>query len=215
MSAPGRRMHLLASAAALVALTTLSTQVAHAELPPPEPLPDGVVAPVHSPADDTPSLLAPVHSPAGDTPSLIAPVHTPLAPVHGPDGHWNRMTTQEGDQFTLSGDVHFEKHEAVLSSTATGILDDVAVSWQSAPPQRVTIVGHTDTDGEVPYNQDLSERRAQAVADYLAEKVPGVEFEVSGKGESEPLRDESEGSPEQQAAAKDDNRRVVLTVPTG
>src|SRR5699024_11447957 len=114
---------------------------------------------------------------------------------------------------TLSGEVHFDKHEATLSDTAIGILDELAAEWTEAAPQTVRIVGHTDTDGESGYNQDLSERRAQAVADHLQDQAPGVTFEVSGKGESEPLADESEGSEQEQAEAKDANRRVVITIP--
>lgn len=191
---------VLATAVLALGAAVLPLPVAQADPSAPEPLPDGVVAPVWSDSDDASRLYL--------------PVHTPIAPVRSAGGEWTRQSTEEGDQqITLSGEVHFEKHEAILSPTATGILDDVAASWADAPPQGVTIVGHTDTDGETDYNQDLSQRRAQAVADHLTEQVPGATFEVSGKGESEPVADETAGSEEEQAAAKDANRRVVITVP--
>ena len=191
---------VLAASAIALGAALLPLPVAQADPSAPEPLPDGAITPVWSETEESSRLFL--------------PVHTPIAPVTSAGGEWTRQSTAEGDQqITLSGEVHFEKHEAILSPTATGILDDVAASWADAPPQGVTIVGHTDTDGETDYNQDLSERRAQAVADYLTSKVSGATFEVSGKGESEPVADETAGSAEEQAAAKDANRRVVITVP--
>ena len=68
-----------------------------------------------------------------------------------------------------------------------------------------TVVGHTDSSGTEAYNQQLSERRAQTVADYLQAKgvAPG-RLAASGAGESEPIADNAtkEGRAE--------NRRVVL-----
>src|SRR5690625_6384234 len=99
-------------------------------------------------------------------------------PVHDMEGAWNRVVTEEGDQLTLSGEVHFDKHESTLSDTAIGILDELAAEWAEAAPQTVRIVGHTDTDGESGYNQDPSARRAEAGADHLQDKAPGVAFGV-------------------------------------
>ncbi|MGW8439158.1 OmpA family protein [Nocardiopsis sp. NPDC055879] len=56
----------------------------------------------------------------------------------------------------------------------------------------VVVTGHTDPVGDPDYNQDLSERRAQAVADYLAEHLEEpVEFEVAGVGPAQPPTDPS------------------------
>lgn len=202
------RIHVLATAALILGTSGLSLQSAQAELPEPEPMPGDAIAPVFALDHDSSALHAPVFSPEGGSSPLYMP-------VHGMEGAWNRVVTEEGDQLTLSGEVHFDKHEATLSDTAIGILDELAAEWAEAAPQTVRIVGHTDTDGESGYNQDLSERRAQAVADHLQDQAPGVTFEVSGKGESEPLADESEGSEQEQAEAKDANRRVVITIPDG
>lgn len=54
----------------------------------------------------------------------------------------------------------------------------------------VVVTGHTDPVGDPGYNQGLSERRAQAVADYLAEHLnEEVEFEVAGAGSAQPPAD--------------------------
>lgn len=67
------------------------------------------------------------------------------------------------------------------------------------------IVGHTDSTGTDEYNQKLSERRAQAVKNYLVNKgLPAAELETRGMGESSPVNDNKTA----QNRAK--NRRVEL-----
>ncbi|WP_160050065.1 OmpA family protein [Nocardiopsis sp. FR4] len=67
----------------------------------------------------------------------------------------------------------------------------------------VVVTGHTDPIGDPLYNQDLSERRAQAVADYLAEHVFEVEFEARGVGSAQP--------PSATRASYEEHRRVEVT----
>ena len=74
--------------------------------------------------------------------------------------------------------------------------------------ETVQIIGHTDSTGPEAYNQTLSEKRAQAVADYLRSIGTKVDLEVIGKGESEPVADNS--TKEGRAM----NRRVVVDVDT-
>jgi OOP family OmpA-OmpF porin len=70
---------------------------------------------------------------------------------------------------------------------------------------KVEIAGHTDSRGNEAYNQGLSERRAQAVADYLvAHDANGSNITVKGYGENQPVADN--GSDEGRAS----NRRVEL-----
>ena len=69
------------------------------------------------------------------------------------------------------------------------------------------IIGHTDSTGPAAYNQGLSERRAQAVADYLVSTgTPADLLRVIGKGEKEPLA--SNDTKEGQAI----NRRVEVVI---
>lgn len=54
--------------------------------------------------------------------------------------------------------------------------------------QSITIVGHTDSVGDKSYNQSLSEKRAQGVAEYLiGNGVPASVITTSGKGELDPV----------------------------
>ena len=73
---------------------------------------------------------------------------------------------------------------------------------------QLNVIGHTDSVGSAEYNQGLSERRAQAVADHLIEQDPSRAAFVKaiGRGETEPLasNDTEEGRAQ--------NRRVVLQV---
>lgn len=63
-----------------------------------------------------------------------------------------------------------------------GMIDDFGLS--GAP---VVVTGHTDPVGDLSYNQVLSEKRAQAVADYLAQHLgEDVELEVRGAGSVQP-----------------------------
>ena len=80
------------------------------------------------------------------------------------------------------------------------VSDDVSgASGHKAPSEKVTaskgnemleVVGHTDSTGPAAYNQGLSERRAQAVADYLIGKgANAANITVKGYGESQPVAD--------------------------
>jgi OOP family OmpA-OmpF porin len=83
--------------------------------------------------------------------------------------------------------VNFEFDSANLTSKAKGILDGVAETLK-AKGEDVIISGHTDSRGSDAYNQNLSERRAQSVVDYLTTKgVPRNSMSAVGYGESRPI----------------------------
>lgn len=79
------------------------------------------------------------------------------------------------------------------------------------PNSNVQIIGHTDSDGDATYNQGLSERRANAVADILqANGVSYNRIRTIGQGENNPVA--SNLTPE----GKSQNRRVeIVVVPSG
>lgn len=108
---------------------------------------------------------------------------------------------------TMPQDILF----AVDSSTVQGALrDDLAIlsnSLQSFPESTVQIVGHTDSDGDASYNQQLSERRANSVADVLLDNgVPFERIQAFGRGEDQPVA--SNLTPE----GKAQNRRVDIVI---
>jgi outer membrane protein OmpA-like peptidoglycan-associated protein len=69
----------------------------------------------------------------------------------------------------------------------------------------VVIEGHTDSTGEADYNQELSERRAQSVVQYLVSHgVDAQRPQAVGRGESDAVADNETPEGRQQ------NRRVVI-----
>ncbi|MFN2643370.1 MAG: OmpA family protein, partial [Burkholderiales bacterium] len=92
------------------------------------------------------------------------------------------------EKITLSTDVLFGFNKAELTPAGQQKLDDLAKSAQGANVERVVLTGHADRIGSEEYNQELSEQRAQAVADFLKSKgVDSSRLQVAGKGKSEPV----------------------------
>jgi len=108
---------------------------------------------------------------------------------------------------TLPETVLFDTGQAVLRADAEPSLQGVADLVGDHPGARTEVQGHTDSVGEAAFNQSLSERRAGAVADWLAGHGvdPGTLTKV-GYGASRPVADNA--TPEGRQA----NRRVDVVV---
>jgi OOP family OmpA-OmpF porin len=75
------------------------------------------------------------------------------------------------------------------------------------PNANIEVAGHTDADGEEPANQALSEKRAQAVTDYLVKAgLPANRFSSVGYGSTQPIA----GNDSDQGKAQ--NRRIDFVV---
>jgi len=83
--------------------------------------------------------------------------------------------------------VNFANGSAELTPAATRTLDELgrALSSKDLAGYRFRIEGHTDTVGSLDYNRALSERRAEAVVDYVAKKyeVDPTRLQAVGMGE--------------------------------
>ena len=111
-----------------------------------------------------------------------------------------------GEAVVLKG-VNFEVNSSRLTANAKVILNQVADSLAAASGMRVEIGGHTDAQGSDSFNQKLSERRAQAVKDYLvARGIDAGRLESKGYGESQPV-DSNET-----AEGRELNRRVEMKI---
>lgn len=86
---------------------------------------------------------------------------------------------------------HFDFDSANLKPAMKTELDGVAAKISASKgDETLEVIGHTDSTGPEAYNQGLSERRAQAAADYLAGKgVNASNITVKGMGESAPVAD--------------------------
>ncbi|EOI6422964.1 OmpA family protein, partial [Vibrio cholerae] len=77
------------------------------------------------------------------------------------------------------------------------------------PQAQAKVVGHTDSTGSALYNQNLSERRAQAVVNKLIELgATPTQLEWRGVGESQPVADNNT------AEGRAKSRRVEITIPS-
>ncbi len=110
-------------------------------------------------------------------------------------------------KLTLDSEVSFDFDKATIRPSFRRTLDKLAQVLNKYQRSYVTVVGHTDSKGSESYNQQLSEDRARAVADYLATR--GVEqwrLRTEGRGESEPRASNAT------EAGRQLNRRVEIFV---
>lgn len=108
---------------------------------------------------------------------------------------------------TLSGSVLFASNNATLLGDARAKLSQVAEVLMNTRERRVVIEGHTDSQGSDGHNVDLSQRRADAVKDYLVSQGYQRDLVTSqGLGESSPVtgNDTAEG--------RANNRRVEIVI---
>ena len=114
---------------------------------------------------------------------------------------------RRGLVLTLSGNVLFRSGESTLLPTANAKLDQMADALLAADGRSLVIEGHTDSQGSSSYNQGLSERRADAVRDYLVRRgYPSERIRTVGMGKGNPIADNA--SPEGRA----NNRRVEIII---
>ena len=117
-----------------------------------------------------------------------------------------RMRTIRRPKLDLN--IKFEFDSATLTADARRDLDEVGKALQDSALRgnRFLLGGHTDDVGDEAYNQQLSEKRAQAARQYVTEKqgVDGSRLDVAAFGETQPL------VPSTDDWARAANRRVVL-----
>jgi len=107
--------------------------------------------------------------------------------------------------------VLFQVNEAQVLPEAAAVLADVAPALIEAG-RPLEVNGHTDANGSDVYNQALSERRAQAVADVLQSLGVDVELTINGLGESQPVAENYNADGSNNEAAQRQNRRVEIVI---
>ena len=98
--------------------------------------------------------------------------------------------TRSGDHIILNmpSDITFRTDEDSVQAGFYPTLNSVSLVLNKFNRTLVDVYGHTDSTGSDSYNLDLSQRRAQSVASYLASQgVDGRRFYVTGLGESQPV----------------------------
>jgi OOP family OmpA-OmpF porin len=105
------------------------------------------------------------------------------------------------------GKIRFDSGRATIDPDSAGLLDRLIETALRCPSANIEIAGHTDADGEDGFNQALSEKRAQAVTDFLVKAgLPAERFTAMGYGSTQPVagNDTEEG--------KAQNRRIDFVV---
>ena len=112
------------------------------------------------------------------------------------------------EKIEINEKVYFETAKATIQSRSHDLLDTVAkILEQFQQIELVEVQGHTDSRGDDDYNLDLSQRRADAVREYLIEQgVDEKRLQSRGYGEEEPV-DSAENT-----AAWAKNRRVEFVI---
>lgn len=119
----------------------------------------------------------------------------------------NAKKTDRGMVITL-GDLLFETGKSELKSSTVSNLDKLSAFLTQNQDRTLIIEGYTDSVGSDEYNQELSQRRAEAVQIYLVNRgIASDRMIVSGKGETLPVATNDSSSGRQQ------NRRVEIVLP--
>jgi outer membrane protein OmpA-like peptidoglycan-associated protein len=113
----------------------------------------------------------------------------------------------EGIKITFSSGILFDVDKANLKDPYKGELSQLATILNKYEDTNILLAGHTDSTGSDEYNLELSRRRAQSVANYLAtQNVNSTRFTTQGYGKSDPIasNDTAEG--------RSQNRRVEVAI---
>ncbi|MFA3916961.1 OmpA family protein [Ruegeria hyattellae] len=115
----------------------------------------------------------------------------------------------QGDRLLVSlpSDITFDTDSATVRPALRSEVNKVAQNLLRYPDSTIQVVGHTDSDGDAGYNLNLSERRANSVADIL--QAGGVTYDritIVGRGEEQPIASNLT------AGGKAQNRRVEIYI---
>ena len=114
---------------------------------------------------------------------------------------------ERGLVITLLGGVLFASNKSELLPTAENRLNQVADALMAKKERRLTVEGHTDSQGSSGYNQTLSQQRAETVRAYIISRgYPADLIQAQGAGETKPIAENVS------AEGRANNRRVEIIV---
>jgi len=117
--------------------------------------------------------------------------------------------TREGDAIRLNmpGNLTFATNSSDIQSNFYSVLNSVADVFQEFGDTSVKVTGHTDSRGSENYNLQLSQKRAESVANYLvSQSISGNRIRSEGWGESSPV------ATNETASGREQNRRVEIQI---
>ena len=141
------------------------------------------------------AAAAPVKAAA---PAVAPVVAAPVAAI---------TTEPENVAFNLSSGATFELGGSTLSADGKAEVAALVAKFEGKSADAITIEGHTDGSGDAAFNQQLSEKRAEAVkAELVANGVKAEKISTVGYGEAKPIADNATRE------GRATNRRVEIKV---
>ena len=121
--------------------------------------------------------------------------------AHGTPDTRNKLITE--GKWSTTG-ILFDINSDKINPVSYPVLKEIATTLTDNPDMKVTIIGHTDSDGDAAQNLDLSKRRAASVRILLTTEfgIDGTRLQTDGSGETKPVGDNNT------AEGKAQNRRV-------
>lgn len=116
---------------------------------------------------------------------------------------------REGDRIRLvmPGNILFKSNEYRIHESFYPVLESIREVLREYDESRIIVQGHTDDTGSEVFNQDLSKKRADSVAEYLVyQGISPNRILALGFGESKPMADNNS------AIGRSQNRRVELII---
>ncbi len=131
--------------------------------------------------------------------------------IAGPADNWGcpayKKLTVKRDKLELNEKLYFAWDQAVLQDVSFPVLDEVVQALKDNRSFKVQVEGHTSSEGGDEHNQPLSEKRAQAVLDYLvAHGISQDRLVSKGFASSVPIDTNTT------SAGRENNRRVEFVV---
>jgi outer membrane protein OmpA-like peptidoglycan-associated protein len=125
--------------------------------------------------------------------------------------------TEHEVKIELNADVLFDFDKYNLRPEAAESLRKVGEVVRSYGNSPVLIEGHTDSKGTHPYNMKLSDNRAVSVKNWLVQNagVSAPRITTHGFGETKPAAPNANPNGSDNAAGRQKNRRVEITIRTG
>ena len=122
----------------------------------------------------------------------------------------NRFGCKKGEALQMNLDVKFASGKSEVNPDYMADIDKLATLMQKHEDTTVVIEGHSDSMGKDTYNKWLSQKRAEAVQDYLVSRygIAKERLQAMGYGEERPIADNST------RAGRKANRRVVAVFAT-
>jgi OOP family OmpA-OmpF porin len=139
--------------------------------------------------------------------SALVVTGQPPAPPPAPPPEAKRVEVT-ADKIVINEKIQFDFNQSTIKPESHSLLDEI-VSVIKGNPQikKISIEGHTDSDGADNYNLKLSQGRAEAVMHYLVEHgIEKARLGAHGYGEQKPIA--SNDTPD----GKEKNRRVEFMI---